>query len=132
MHRDCKVALFTSEYPPHISGGLGVHVDRVTAAMEGLATCDVFVPARGDYACGRLSVHLHEISVPQASNEMDFWLGFCQAAASTAQSLINPVNVIHCHDWMTVIAGIRYATHLTYPWFSMFTYRSMISRLGSV
>ena len=36
-----KVALFTNEYPPHVYGGAGVHVEYLARAMARLVAVEV-------------------------------------------------------------------------------------------
>ena len=41
MRELSKVALFTKEYPPHVYGGAGVHVEYLSAALAKLVGVEV-------------------------------------------------------------------------------------------
>lgn len=102
-----KIALFSSEYPPHVYGGLGTHVAAVTAALAGRVEFDLFVPALGDYVNDRPGIRLHEVPVAPAANNVELWLNYCRAAVKVAERAALSVDLIHCHDWMTAVAGIK-------------------------
>jgi len=110
-----RVALFSSEYPPHVYGGLGTHVGEITAAMSGRAEFDLFVPAKGDYANDSAAIRLREVPVAPAPNNVELWLNYCDAALELAEHNPPAVDLIHCHDWMTVLAGIKLRSVLRKP-----------------
>lgn len=110
-----RVALFSSEYPPHVYGGLGTHVGEITAAMNGRAEFDLFVPAKGDYATHSAAISVREVPVAPAPNNVELWLNYCDAALHLAEQTPPDVDVIHCHDWMTVLAGIKLRSVLGKP-----------------
>lgn len=105
--RKYRVALFSSEYPPHVYGGLGTHISEITAALAGRVEFDLFVPALGDYVDDRPGIRLHEVPVAPAANNVEVWLNYCRAAVKVAEHAALPVDLIHCHDWMTALAGIK-------------------------
>lgn len=102
-----KVALFTNEFPPHIYGGAGVHVDFL--CQELLAHSEVEVRCFGDQNESSEQLHIQGI---EANNEI------LQSAAFQAklfQHLIRNIDisaatptadVIHCHTWYTHLAGV--------------------------
>jgi glycosyltransferase involved in cell wall biosynthesis len=102
-----RVALFSSEYPPHVMGGLGVHVDRLTASLSAEVSFDLFVPAEGDYPAATRAVRIHEVPLADARTDIEHWLHYCQAAARLAAPAARAADLLHCHDWMTVLAGLR-------------------------
>ncbi len=135
-----RVALFSSEYPPHVYGGLGTHVSEITAALSrgnvGVALCghpssgyervateghpykvefDLFVPALGDYVDDRPGIRLHEVPVAPAANNAELWLNYCRAAVKVAERAALSVDLIHCHDWMTALAGMKLRSLLGKP-----------------
>ncbi|MCJ7433686.1 MAG: glycosyltransferase family 4 protein [Anaerolineales bacterium] len=122
-----RVALLSSEYPPHIFGGLGTHVARLTAALSSSVTYELFVPEQEDYQNSDMSVHIHQIPASGAQTNTEYWLKYCAATASIVKRNGISVDLIHCHDWMTVLAGLElrqilgapliYNVHLpqTYP-----------------
>ena len=115
MRSKYRVALFSSEYPPHVYGGLGTHVGEITAAMNGRAEFDLFVPAKGDYATDAAPIRVREVPVAPAANNVELWLNYCDAALHLAEQNPPNVDVIHCHDWMTVLAGIKLRSVLGKP-----------------
>lgn len=110
-----RVALFSSEYPPHVYGGLGTHVGAITSAMNGRAEFELFVPAKGDYDNRSAAIRLHDVPVAPAPNNVELWLHYCDAALKLAEQNSLSVDVIHCHDWMTVLAGIKLRSLLGKP-----------------
>jgi glycosyltransferase involved in cell wall biosynthesis len=110
-----RVALLSSEYPPHIFGGLGVHVDRITAALTDSMTCELFVPERHDYRSLSPVIRIHEVPVPVARTQLEYWLRYCQGTVSIAEQFAASADLIHCHDWMTVLAGVKLREVLRKP-----------------
>ncbi len=102
-----RVALFSSEYPPHVMGGLGVHVDSLTASLAAEVSFDLFVPAEGDYPAATRAARIHEVPSTDARTDIEHWLGYCQTAARLAEPCARTADLLHCHDWMTVLAGLR-------------------------
>ncbi len=102
-----KVALFTNEFPPHIYGGAGVHVDFL--CQELLAHAEVEVRCFGDQLENSGNLHVQGIS----PNE-DI-LSTAAFQAKLFQHLIRNIDisaatpnadVIHCHTWYTHFAGV--------------------------
>jgi glycosyltransferase involved in cell wall biosynthesis len=110
-----RVALFSSEYPPHVYGGLGTHVAAITAALAGRVQFDLFVPALGDYVADRPGIRLHEVPVAPAANNVELWLNYCKAAVRVAKRAAVSFDLIHCHDWMTTVAGIKLRSSIGKP-----------------
>jgi glycosyltransferase involved in cell wall biosynthesis len=108
------VALFSPEYPPHMYGGLGTHVAEITAALAGQVEFDLFVPARGDYEQHE-GIRVYEVSVASGPDNVDLWLNYCDAAVKLAQGAALSVDFIHCHDWMTALAGTKLRSILGKP-----------------
>lgn len=126
-----RVLVVSPEYPPHVRGGLGTYVEALTSALPAVlagpngaasnsrATEDaavvLVVPWRGDYRDTPLGVRLHEVRVTGANGQAEFWLRFGEQAEAEADKLPGPVDVIHCHDWMTVSVGLRLRQQLEAP-----------------
>ncbi|HKR11828.1 MAG TPA: glycosyltransferase family 4 protein [Pyrinomonadaceae bacterium] len=110
-----RVALFSSEYPPHVYGGLGTHVSALTAALAGRVEFDLFVPALGDYVDARPGIRLHEVPVAPAVNNVEVWLNYCKSAVQVAERAALAVDLVHCHDWMTAVAGVKLRALLRKP-----------------
>jgi glycosyltransferase involved in cell wall biosynthesis len=111
-----RVALFSSEYPPYTFGGLGTHVVQITSALAGSVTFEMFVPERKAYQEPPPGVRIHQIPVPRARTNVEFWIRYCRRAiAVAAETLSEQVDLIHCHDWMTGLAGIGLRKALGVP-----------------
>jgi starch synthase len=101
-----KALLLTNEYPPHVYGGAGVHVEFLSRELARLM--DVEVRCFGDQQVrdGRLQVR-----------------GYPEPADMTAPDYLRPVfgamsrdvawaatdvdaDVVHCHTWYSHLGGI--------------------------
>src|SRR6266699_3433858 len=110
-----RVAVFSSEYPPHVYGGLGTHVAEMTSALAGPVAFDLFVPVQGDYARCPSKVSLKAVAVTDGENNALLWLNYCKAAVKMAVSEPLDIDLLHCHDWITVAAGIKLRQVLNKP-----------------
>ncbi len=107
-----RTCFVSSEYPPHVLGGLGVHVDRLTAALAPLVDVDVVLPSSGreSYRTTNPQVALHSLGNAYATYDNPVsWLRFSKLAAARIERMArhSRPDVIHCHDWVTVLAGIK-------------------------
>lgn len=110
-----RVALISTEYPPHVYGGLGVHVDQITRAMGGRVNWDIFTPQRGNYRQDNPSIGIIEATIPKVNTSLEFAFQFCQSAAAAAEQCGASFDLLHCHDWMTVLCGLRIRETLKKP-----------------
>lgn len=103
-----KVALFTKEYPPHVYGGAGVHVEYLSRALaKGM---DVEVRCFGEQRLdeGRLTVR----GTPQwEETKRGTDPRFVGAVDAFARSLVMAkdrldADLVHCHTWYTDMAGL--------------------------
>lgn len=123
------------EFPPFMSGGLGVHCFELTRALcERGAQIDFFMPVTGsriEGGCGGLRI------IEVAKTELKPYLFFSKASqrASYGENLIAEVNeywrkceevvsehakegkydLIHAHDWLTSKAGAHLRKSLPAP-----------------
>lgn len=104
--RPRRALWIASEYPPFVFGGLGTHVFELTRALAraGLAV-DLIVPEQEGYALPPDGVTLHGVPVDAADSELEFWLLFSHGAVALAQRENLRGQVVHCHDWLTGLAG---------------------------
>lgn len=100
------VATISPEYPPYICGGLGVHVDQITASMCNSVFFQVLVPKKGGYKPYRNTIQICEISVSDSQSYLGFWLSFCRNIIHNAKNCRFSADILNCHDWMTILAGI--------------------------
>jgi glycogen(starch) synthase len=110
-----RAAVLSSEYPPQVFGGLGVHVDRLTAAMSETVHCDVFVPTGATYLPSASSVSIREVAVNGASSNEEYWFRYCRAVVELVRISSYCCDLIHAHDWMTILAGVRLRDLLRRP-----------------
>ena len=108
-----KVALFSKEYPPHIYGGAGVHIEYLARALA--RSIDVEVRAFGDHAQseragaqGRLSVRGYpqweETRIgtdPRFVGAVD---AFARSLAMAKDTL--DADLVHCHTWYADMGGV--------------------------
>jgi len=114
-----EVCFVSSEYPPRMVGGLGSHVEQLTAALGALVGQHVGVhiilpsvgPEADDYhesPSPRVRLSPLATGNPSYSSPVS-WLKFATAAADRIDNMISTgasFDVIHCHDWVTVLVGI--------------------------
>jgi len=107
-----RVCFISSEYPPNVLGGLGVHVKHLTMALNEHLEIDVVLGTleSNEYQALGPRIHLQ----PLANNHPTYlnpisWFYFADQAADKIIRLArtNPPDLIHCHDWVTVLAGMK-------------------------
>jgi glycogen synthase len=115
-----KIAILTNEYPPHIYGGAGVHVEYLTRELAALEERkhSVQVLCFGDQkeSSGNLTVEgiqpdskfpLQELQHPKL---MDTLLRNLIMSGKLAQA-----DLVHCHTWYTHFAGCLLRSLLGVP-----------------
>ena len=104
-----KALLLTNEYPPHIYGGAGVHVDHIVREMAALSSgTDFFeVLCFGDQK--QSDPHLRVLGVPEISSAVSGLqrskLGDTLLRNAVLTGTADTADVIHCHTWYTYMAG---------------------------
>jgi starch synthase len=105
-----RIGILTNEYPPHVYGGAGVHVEylvRELAALDGgRHSIDVLCFGEQRVHTGSLSVEgvLPPVALPSADPR------HAKLFATMLQDLVMSgklasVDVVHCHTWYTHLAG---------------------------
>ena len=105
-----RIAILTNEYPPHVYGGAGVHVEYLTRELASLRDGHhtVEVLCFGDQAIrdGNLTVEGIQADYqlpsqdPRHAKFMDTMLRNLIMAGRLGE-----VDVVHCHTWYTHLAG---------------------------
>jgi starch synthase len=100
-----KVTLFTNEYPPHIYGGAGVHVDYLSRFLA--KYIEVEVRAFGEQQERRPNLEVTGFAGWEA---LESKLPFSRVLNTLAVNLAfnNTAldsQVVHCHTWYTFFAG---------------------------
>ena len=103
-----KVALFTNEYPPHVYGGAGVHVEYLSKALAEQVPVEVRCFGDQDYRDGNLTVRGYQPWEELARNTDPRFkspLGaFSRSLAMAKDSL--DADIVHCHTWYTQMGGL--------------------------
>jgi len=115
-----RVCFISSEYPPKVVGGLGIHVNQLTTALGEHLDVDVVLasPGKDGYQTPPPRVHLQTLAdITPSYDEPVTWLRFANRAADRIIRMARdfPPDVIHCHDWVTVLAGIKCRYRLNIP-----------------
>jgi glycogen synthase len=105
-----RIAILTNEYPPHIYGGAGVHVEYLTRELTRLENGEhtVTVLAFGDQCIheGKLTVRgvRPSFTLPFQDPRHEKFMDTLARDLLMAGSL-HDIDVIHCHTWYTHLAG---------------------------
>jgi glycogen synthase len=105
-----RISLFTNEYPPHVYGGAGIHVEylaRELARREGGAhPVDVFCFGDQQGTDGNPRVH----GIPPAADVPARDPRHARLLDALARNLamaggVHSPDVVHCHTWYSHLAG---------------------------
>jgi glycogen synthase len=102
-----KVQFLTNEYPPHIYGGAGVHVDYLSRELA--KTMDVDVRCFGDqrFEKGRLKVTGFELDTTNFTCPKELQAVFGAVRRCTDFNTTNiDADLVHCHTWYSHVGGI--------------------------
>lgn len=103
-----KIALFSNEFPPHIYGGAGVHIDFLSQELSKLG--EVEVRCFGEQSENNANMHVQGIST--CLNKMEEPSNshikmFHNLSRNVEMSQATPqADIIHCHTWYTHLAGV--------------------------
>jgi glycogen synthase len=102
-----KVALFTNEYPPHVYGGAGVHVEYLSRELARIVPVEIRCFGSQDVAEPNLRVRgygawsdARQGTDPRFGGALDAF----QRSLAMAKDTLD-VDVVHCHTWYTDMAG---------------------------
>ena len=102
-----RVALFTNEYPPHVYGGAGVHVEYLSRELARLVPVEVRCFGEQDLQQPNLRVKGYPAwgdarlnTDPRFGGALD---AFYRSLAMAKDNL--DAGVVHCHTWYTDMAG---------------------------
>ena len=105
-----RIAILTNEFPPHIYGGAGVHVEYLTRELTRLDGGKHSV----EVVCfGEQSAHHHNLSVRgvkpgfslPATDQKHVKFQDTMLRNLEMAGLVAGVDVVHCHTWYTHLAG---------------------------
>lgn len=102
-----KVCLLTNEYPPHIYGGAGVHVDYLSRELAKSMDVDVRCFGDQDYTAGRLQVKGYNLdqSAFTCPKPLRSVFGALQRDLDFNTTNID-ADIVHCHTWYSHFGGI--------------------------
>jgi alpha-maltose-1-phosphate synthase len=102
-----KTLLLTNEYPPHIYGGAGVHVDYLSRELSKLMEVEVrcFGDQKEDQ--GNLTVRGFGVGTPEMNcpKPLQSPLGAARRCIDFNGAGIS-ADIVHCHTWYTHLGGI--------------------------
>ncbi len=101
-----RVALLTNEYPPHVYGGAGVHIDHLSRELAKLCEVKVFCFGEQKVESGPLQV---EGFAPLPVNCLDKRHEGAYNALSrnlAMSAAMEGFDLVHCHTWYTHFAGV--------------------------
>ena len=103
-----KVALFSKEYPPHIYGGAGVHVEYLARALARHIAVEVRCFGEQSDPGGNPAVHGYNQWDETARNTDPRFVGAVDAMARSLQMAKDRLDaqIVHCHTWYTDMAGV--------------------------
>lgn len=102
-----KVALFTNEYPPHVYGGAGVHVEYLGRELSRLVPVEVRCFGEQDVTEPNLRVKGYPVW-PEAKQNTDPRFGGALDAMYRSLAMAKDnldASVVHCHTWYVQFAG---------------------------
>ena len=103
-----KVALFSKEYPPHVYGGAGVHVEYLARALARHIEVEVRCFGEQSDPGGNPAVHGYGQWDETGRNTDPRFVGAVDAMARSLQMAKDRLDaqVVHCHTWYTDMAGV--------------------------
>jgi len=112
------IAILTKEYPPHIYGGAGAHVEYLTREMEKLIEGKIRILCFGDQR--ELSIHREVIGIEPCSrfpSHGDRLHGLVDTLMRDVAMIgtLERADIIHCHTWYTHLAGCLLRNMLKAP-----------------
>lgn len=105
-----RIAILTNEYPPHVYGGAGVHVEYLTRELARLdnGQHDINVLAFGDQSLREANLTVRGVrpgfTLPSQDPRHAKFMDTLARGLLMAGSL-RDLDVIHCHTWYTHLAG---------------------------
>ena len=104
-----RIALLTNEYPPHIYGGAGVHVEYLTrelAKLEG-GSHQVDVVCFGEQELNQGNLTVRGVTAPAsiATADTRHEKFFDTMLRNLSMAAVDRADIVHCHTWYSHFAG---------------------------
>jgi len=106
--RALRVVLLTREYPPHVYGGAGVHVEHLAAALARL--CEVEVRCFGDQDASAPGLRVRGFRAPDAVAGGGPALEALAVSTAMARDLEGAA-LVHTHTWYAALGGFLARFH---------------------
>ena len=102
-----KALLLTNEYPPHIYGGAGVHIDYLSRELARLMEVEVRCFGEQDIKSEHLTVRGFGLGSPEMTcpKPLQSPLGASRRCVDFNGAGITS-DLVHCHTWYTHLGGI--------------------------
>jgi alpha-maltose-1-phosphate synthase len=102
-----KVLLLTNEYPPHVYGGAGVHVEFLSRELARSIDVEVRCFGEQDLDEGRLRVRGYEVDEARigAPGGLRSLFGAMARGVDFGASGVD-ADVVHCHTWYSHLGGV--------------------------
>ncbi len=102
-----KVALFSKEFPPHVYGGAGVHVEYLSRELARLLPVEVRCFGDQDIEDDRLQVRGYPPQEAMQANTDPRFVGALDAMARSLAMAKDRLDagLVHTHTWYTAMAG---------------------------
>jgi glycogen synthase len=105
-----RIGILTNEYPPHVYGGAGVHVEYLTRELAAIDNGKhaVHVLCFGGQVEDRGALHVRGVAPPvdlPASDPRHAKLFATFLQDLMMSGTLAAVDVVHCHTWYTHLAG---------------------------
>ena len=102
-----KALFLTNEYPPHIYGGAGVHVEYLSRELAKLMPVDVRCFGDQNTSAGQLAAHGFGLDAARwtSPKQLQSVFGALQRCLDFNTTHID-ASVVHCHTWYAHFGGI--------------------------
>jgi len=103
-----KVLFYTKEFPPHVYGGAGVHVEYLAAELSKLMEVDVRCFGDQDVETERLKIKGFSENLLDFNNTDKKIAPVLKTLTTCIQMNADQIDadVVHCHTWYAQFAGI--------------------------
>jgi alpha-maltose-1-phosphate synthase len=106
-----RIALLTNEYPPHVYGGAGVHVEYLSRELARLDGCEhrVDVFSFGEQREERENLRVHGVqpaATLEAQDPRHERLLEALMRDLAMAGLVESPDIVHCHTWYSHLGGL--------------------------
>jgi glycogen synthase len=114
-----RIALISKEYPPHVYGGAGVHLEHLARelarAQDGRHQVDVYCFGDQDRPGNPRVSGVPAPPLPRPAEARFAPVADAVARCGAVAALARPARVVHCHTWYTHLAGCLLSQRLGAP-----------------